>query len=106
MSAATTHRRLTAGIAAAVLVTCGSGIAVAERAATHHAPAAVPFAGMSAVDFLPAAAPINQVLRQPDGATFQATLSPASQGGLFEAAPGYSVARDRTRTWRYVLGRD
>jgi len=105
MSAASA-RRLTAGLATAVLVTCGSGIAVAERAATRHAPATAPFAGMGAVDFLPPAAPLNQLLRQPGGATFQATLSPASEGGLFETAPGYSVARDHGGTWRYVTGRD
>ena len=93
MSAATARRRLTAGLATALLVTCGSGIAVAERAATHHAPATAPFAGMGAVDFLPAAAPLQQVLSQPGGVTFRATLSPASQGGLFEVAPASAFRR-------------
>src|SRR4051794_26235099 len=97
--------RLIAGIAAAlVIVTGGSGAAIAHRAA-HHPDAATPFVPVSAADFLPAST-LTQVLRQPDGTTFHANLSPASQGGLFEVAPGYSVARDRSGTWHYVTGRD
>src|SRR3954471_10672444 len=97
--------RLTAAIAAAlVVVTGGSGAAIAHRAA-HTPEAATPFVPVSAAEFVPAT-PLTQVLRQPDGATFHATLTPATQGGLFEVAPGYSLARDRTHTWRYVAGRD
>src|SRR3954451_23066086 len=97
--------RLTAGIAAAlVVVTGGSGAAIANRAA-HTQDAAAPVVPVSAADFVPAT-PLTQVLRQPDGTTFHATLTPATRGGLFEVAPGYSVARDRTHTWRYVTGRD
>jgi hypothetical protein len=105
MSGSIVRTRLTAVVAAALLATTGTGVSVAARGG-HHAPSGVPFAGMGAVDFLPPAAPLNQLLRQPGGTTFQASLSPASEGGLFETAPGYSVARDRSGTWRYVTGRD
>ena len=55
--------RLTAGIAAAlVVVTGGSGAAIAHHAA--HAPeTATPFVPVSAADFVPAT-PLTQVLRQ------------------------------------------
>ncbi len=106
MSASSLRTRLTAGIAVALLATTGTGVAVAAHGATHRESTAAPFAAMGNVDFLPPAAPLDQVLRQPGGATFRATLSPASQGGLFEVAPGYSVARDHSHVWRYVTGRD
>ena len=105
MSASVLRTRLTAVIAAALLATTGTGVAVAAHG-SHHAPSTAPFAGMGAVDFLPPAAPLDQVLRQPGGTTFRATLSPASQGGLFETVRGYSIARDHSGTWRYVTGRD
>jgi M6 family metalloprotease-like protein len=100
-----TRSRVVAGLAATVVV-AGSGIAVAAARVTHAQPLApmvrVP---ASAVDFDPPSG-MSQLLRQPDGTTFAARLSPASTGGLFETGPGYSVARDASGTWRFVLGRD
>lgn len=54
-----------------------------------------------AADAVPA-----QLLKQPDGTTFRAYLSPAEEGGLFETLDGYSVDRDARGNWRYVEGRD
>ena len=107
MFASISRGRLSVTIAVgAAMVTAASGIAVAERTSARTAAASAPYSAMNMVDFLPPAAPLTQVLRQPNGNTFSATLSPASQGGLFEVAPGYSIARDRSGTWRYVTGRD
>ena len=106
MSASTLRNRLTAVIAAALLATTGTGVVVAAHSGSRDASAPAPFSQMGNVDFLPPAQPLDQVLRQPHGATFRAVLSPASQGGLFEVAPGYSIARDRSHVWRYVTGRD
>jgi M6 family metalloprotease-like protein len=80
----------------------GAATAVAKDGKGHHARHNDPTV---APDFVPAA-PLTQVLRQPDGTTFSATLSPARVGGLFETAQGYSVERDSDGVWRYVTGRD
>ncbi len=37
---------------------------------------------------------VTQVLRQPDGFRFRASLTDITVGGLFETADGYSVDRD------------
>jgi M6 family metalloprotease-like protein len=102
-----TYRRAVAAITAGlVMVTGGSAVALElghRDAAAKSAPAVhVP---ISKVDFVPSGE-LRQVLRQPDGTMFRAVLSPASQGGLFEVAGGYSVSKDSSGVWRYVTGRD
>jgi M6 family metalloprotease-like protein len=101
-----TFRRSVAAITAGLVVVSG-GAAVAlergDRSADRSAPSVhVP---IDKVDFVPSGE-LRQVLRQPDGTMFRAVLSPASKGGLFETADGYSVSKDRSGTWRYVAGRD
>jgi M6 family metalloprotease-like protein len=96
------------GAAATAALTLSSLAAVTTLSSpTHAAPAAsaaaVP-AEATQPDFVPAGA-LRQVLTQPDGTTFRASLSPASSGGLFESN-GYSVQRDDEGVWRYVTGRD
>jgi M6 family metalloprotease-like protein len=100
------RRRVVATIVAGLVAVSG-GSAVALERGQHSTDrgdlwkaATAPLAG----DFVPPAA-LAQVLRQPDGTTFHAALTPATQGGLFEVS-GYSIARDRSETWRYVTGRD
>ena len=53
-----------------------------------------------------AAAPrIAQLLKQPDGRTFEAVLTDVAVGGAFER-DGYSVGKDAQGWWRYASGRD
>lgn len=49
-------------------------------------------------------APFEQVLKQPDGTSFQARLTPAEIGGSLEVN-GYTVTRGPDRVWRYATGR-
>ena len=57
-------------------------------------------------DFYPAA-PFEQVLKQPDGTSFNAELSPGEVGGAFETLDtGHSVVRGADRWWRFAKGRD
>jgi M6 family metalloprotease-like protein len=99
-------RRAVAVIAAGIVAVTGGSAVALERGqgrADRSAPAVhVPIRD---VDFVPAGE-LSQVLRQPDGTMFRATLSPASKGGLFETGAGYSVDKDSHGVWRYVTGRD
>jgi M6 family metalloprotease-like protein len=95
------------GVAATAALTLSSLAAVTALAApTQAAPTttAAPAVALGA-DFVPAA-PLQQVLTQPDGTSFRATLSPARTGGLFETSGGYSIERDTAGVWHYVTGRD
>ena len=98
-----TRSKFTATFAAIALVT-GSGVAVAATHEASRTSAPTVRLPLSAVDF-EQPSDLSQVLQQPDGTKFSARLSPAGTGGLFETGPGYSVARDDSGTWRYVLGR-
>src|SRR5689334_12806059 len=98
-----TPRRAVA-LAAAILTVATAGTAVAASsvpAGAAHARAAAPMVGVPGTEFAAASAP-TQRLSQPNGATFAAQLTPATEGGLFETAAGYSVARDEHGVWRYV----
>jgi M6 family metalloprotease-like protein len=50
--------------------------------------------------------PARQLLKQPDGTTFGATLTSGEIGGAFETESGYTVVRGSDRVWRYATGRD
>lgn len=54
-------------------------------------------------DFV-APAPYTPVLKQPDGTSFAATLTPAELGAAFEVN-GYTVTRGADQVWRYATGR-
>ncbi len=98
--------RLTAAIAAGLVAVTGGSAVALERATDPAAQAAASTALAPIGDFVPPqSAALIQLLRQPDGTTFRAHLTPASQGGLFETVQGFSVARDRSGIWRYVTGR-
>ncbi len=77
----------------------------AQKHAHEHAQQQVAPSTAPEPELVPPAA-AAQLLRQPSGFSFRATLTPATQGGLFETTAGYSVQRDSSGTWRYVTGRD
>jgi M6 family metalloprotease-like protein len=91
----------------ALALVAGGGVAVAATRTVQGGSSAASASAVVAPvgDFAPADTEA-QMLRQPDGTLFRADLTPATQGGLFETAlGGYSVARDHSGVWRYVLGR-
>jgi M6 family metalloprotease-like protein len=105
LAAQPTRRRVVATITAGLIaVTGGSALALERSPRPGGSRTATAGAPVSAADFVQPPA-LSQVLRQPDGTTFHARLTPATQGGLFEAQ-GYSIARGSGGTWRYVAGRD
>src|SRR5688572_26670495 len=92
------------GAAATAALTLSSLAVVTAAVTPAQATASTPRPSAVSADFVPAA-PLRQVLKQPDGTTFRAELSPARTGGLFETSGGYSVDRDASGVWRYVTGR-
>src|SRR5438105_945355 len=104
-----TSRAIGATVSAALAVTMAAALSSTSEAAQPARPHTDDSNAPSVTqafepDFVPADS-LSQVLRQPDGTTFRATLSPARTGGLFEVG-GYSVSRDAAGVWRYVTGRD
>lgn len=58
------------------------------------------------VELAPTGKTWSQVLQQPGGDTFKATLTADNVGGLFETEQGYSIAKNAAGQWVYVSGRD
>lgn len=86
-------------VAAAVLAAGGATSAGVVTAS------AAPVRSTAPATAAPSLSTFSQVLRQPDGFTFKATLSDLEVGGLFETLDGYSVERDEAGVWHYVTGR-
>ncbi len=87
------------------LVASGSMAALALPSASPALGSAEDLPRLTARDYEEAGTPA-QLLKQPGGHTFRATISPATEGGLLETLDGYSVDRDKSGVWRYVTGRD
>ncbi|MBK5305115.1 MAG: immune inhibitor A [Frankiaceae bacterium] len=97
--------RLVAAATAALLVLPVAGVMAAHaktpaKAAATKKAATAPRAF---ADFY-SPAPYSQVLKQPDGTSFRATLTPGEIGGAFESE-GYTVTRGADQVWRYATGR-
>jgi M6 family metalloprotease-like protein len=104
MSAARRPVRLIAAATAALLMLPIAGVVAthAAQAAPKVKPKAVAPGHAFADFYLPA--PYTQVLKQPDGTSFSAKLTPGEVGGAFEVE-GYTVTRGTDRVWRYATGR-
>ena len=120
MRVASRPRRLVAATAAIFLLLPVVGVAVSSAASTEtktdtksatksatKAASSGPDKKVSGphafADFV-APAPYTQLLKQPDGTSFAATLTPAEVGAAFEVN-GYSVTRGADQVWRYATGR-
>ncbi|MGA8256314.1 MAG: immune inhibitor A domain-containing protein [Nocardioides sp.] len=91
------RRAATVALAVALISGATSAIGTATGSA---APATTP--STAAVDLGPILNAVTQVLRQPGGHRFRATMTDIAVGGLFETADGFTVERDDAGVWRYV----
>ncbi|MCW2666287.1 MAG: hypothetical protein JWN57_1249 [Frankiales bacterium] len=98
------RRRLLGALTASVLVAPLLALSGTAPAVAVDTPTKAPKQPLVFGDFYPAA-PFDQVLKQPDGTTFPATLSSAEVGGAFEHL-GYTVVRGDDQIWRFANGRD
>jgi M6 family metalloprotease-like protein len=96
--------RTRAFVAALALVPAGLAGAFGESATAKPPP---PFKrGPELFGDLFPANPARQLLKQPDGTTFGASLTNGEIGGAFETEAGYTVVRGNDRVWRFATGRD
>lgn len=98
-------RRAATLLVAAVLATGGASVVGGPAGSAATAAGAAPDAmsvAMPDVDLGPILDGVTQVLRQPDGFRFRATLTDITVGGLFETTGGFTVERDAQSVWRYV----
>ena len=107
MTAARRPFRLVAAATAALLVLPIAGAIASHTAAQagQDVPAATKPASSGRVFAdLAAPAPYAQLLKQPDGTSFSASLTPGEVGGAFEVE-GFTVIRGADQVWRYATGR-
>jgi M6 family metalloprotease-like protein len=102
MTAARRPYRLLAAATAALLLLPVGGVLAGQT--TSAAPEKKkPATGLRAFADFYQPAPYTQVLKQPDGTTVSAVLTPGEVGGAFEV-DGYTVTRGSDRVWRYASG--